>query len=630
MRLTALDLGIIAVYLISVALIGVVLRRRAARSQSSYLMGDKKLPWYFLGVSNASGMFDISGTMWLVTIGFVYGLKSIWLPWLWPTFNQIFQMVFLAAWLRRSNVTTGAQWIETRFGAGQGAKLSHGVVVVFAIISALGFLAYGFIGLGKFVEIFLPWSVVQSYVGFSIPPQYVPHVYGIIFTLAAVLYSVLGGMTSIVMADLVQYAIMTVSAIVVAAIAMMALANNPQLFNVPDGWMSPWFGWHLNMDWTGIINEVNRQITSDQYSLFTIVFMLMVFKGILGSSAGPAPNYDMQKTLATRSPREASLMSFFVNIVLMPTRYLMIAGFVVLGVIFYDKMHLVSGGVLDFEQILPAAINEFVPAGFTGLLLAGLAAAFVGTFAGTLNAAQAYISNDLYLKYINPKASPQRTAGMNYAIGLLVVIVSITIGFFAKNVNNMLQWIVSGLFGSYVGANVLKWYWWRFNSYGYFWGMAAGLVPALVFPLIWPGKLALLYFPYLLALSLAGCFLGTFLSDPTDMETLKKFYKNVRPWGAWGPVRRLVEVEDPSFQRNRDFKRDAVNVVVGTIWQTGLVAAPFYLVLMKWKYLAIVIAIIAVTSYFLKKNWYDKLPAEMEEAYGSETAARINQAGTAG
>jgi solute:Na+ symporter, SSS family len=608
MRLSGLDLGIIAVYLISVALIGIVLRRRAARSLNSYLMGDKELPWYFLGISNASGMFDISGTMWLVTIGFVYGLKSIWLPWLWPTFNQIFQMVFLAAWLRRSNVTTGAQWIETRFGKGQGATLSHGIVVIFAIISALGFLAYGFIGLGKFVEIFLPWSAVQPYVGFTIPVQYVPHLYGVVFTLAAVLYTVLGGMTSIVMADLVQYTIMTVSAIVVAVIAMIALTHNPLI--VPAGWISPWFGFHLDIDWGGIIKEVNQQITSDQYSLFGIFFMMMVFKGILGSSAGPAPNYDMQKTLATRSPREASLMSFFVNIVLMPTRYLMIAGFVVLGVLFYSKMHLISGGKLDFEQILPSAINEFVPSGWTGLLLAGLAAAFVGTFAGTLNAAQAYIINDLYLKYINPKASPRRTAGMNYVIGIGIVIVSITLGFFAKNVNDMLQWIVSGLFGSYVGANVLKWYWWRFNGYGYFWGMVAGLLPALVFPLIWPDTLALYYFPYLLALSLAGCLLGTCLSAPNDMETLKEFYKNVRPWGAWGPVRKLVEAEDPAFQRNRDFKRDAVNVVVGTIWQTGLVIMPFYLVLMKWSYLAAAFGLIAVTSFFLKKNWYDKLPAE--------------------
>jgi solute:Na+ symporter, SSS family len=76
MKLSPLDLGIIAIYLISVALLGFVLRRRAARSLHSYLMGDKELPWYFLGISNASGMFDISGTMWLVTIGFVMSLQS--------------------------------------------------------------------------------------------------------------------------------------------------------------------------------------------------------------------------------------------------------------------------------------------------------------------------------------------------------------------------------------------------------------------------------------------------------------------------------------------------------------------------------------------------------------------------
>ena len=193
---TGLDLAIIAVYLVSVTAIGLAVRRRAAKSVESYLLGDKSLPWYMLGLSNASGMFDISGTMWLVTIGFVYGLKSIWLPWLWPTFNQIFLMVFLSAWLRRSNVTTGAQWIETRFGNGVGARLSHMVVVIFALIGGLGFLAYGFVGLGKFVEIFLPWEIVQPWLGISVSPEHVPHLYGIVFTLVAVAYTVLGGMRS--------------------------------------------------------------------------------------------------------------------------------------------------------------------------------------------------------------------------------------------------------------------------------------------------------------------------------------------------------------------------------------------------------------------------------------------------
>src|SRR5512137_1967174 len=175
MKLHWLDVTIILVYLLGVSLIGVLLQRRAARSLNSYLLGGNELPWYFLGLSNASGMFDISGTMWLVTIMFVYGLKSVWLPWLWPTFNQIFLMIFLSAWLRRSNVTTGAQWIGTRFGTGVGAQLSHMIVVIFALIGCLAFTAYAFVGLGKFMQIFIPWEIVSAYVPFDVPDKYVPH-----------------------------------------------------------------------------------------------------------------------------------------------------------------------------------------------------------------------------------------------------------------------------------------------------------------------------------------------------------------------------------------------------------------------------------------------------------------------
>ena len=182
------DLLIILAYLISIVVIGLVLRKRAQRSKDDYLLGGKAIPWYMLGLSNASGMFDISGTIWLVTLLFVYGIKSAWIPWLWPVFNQIFLMVYLSKWLRRSNVTTGAEWIGTRFGKGKGGKMSHTIVVLFALLSCLGFLAYGFIGLGKFVEIFIPWESVSAYVPIAVNPEYVPHLYGIIFTLFAIFY----------------------------------------------------------------------------------------------------------------------------------------------------------------------------------------------------------------------------------------------------------------------------------------------------------------------------------------------------------------------------------------------------------------------------------------------------------
>ncbi len=607
MNLTITDVLIIALYLLSTVIIGLVLKKVAQKSKSNYMLGGNKLPWYLLGLSNASGMFDISGTMWLVTLLFVYGLKSIWIPWLWPVFNQIFLMVFLSIWLRRSNVTTGAEWINTRFGRTRDSNLSHGVVVIFALILCLGYLAYGFIGLGKFVMIFIPWEVVAPYVPFNVPMEYVPHIYGITFTLFAVFYAVLGGMTSIVWADVLQYIIMTISAILIGVLAMKALTV--EQLNVPDGWHSPFFGWKLDgLDWRGIIDEVNNKISSDGYSLFTIFFMMMVFKGLLVSVAGPAPTYDMQKILSTKTPKEAAKMSAFVSVVLMPIRYFMIAGFAVLGILYFDRLNLMVAGKIDFEQILPSAISEFVPFGFMGLLLAGLLAAFNSTFAGTLNAAQAYVVNDIYLRYINPEASNNKIKNINYATGIIVVIISIIFGVFAQNVNSMLQWIVSALYGSYVVSNVLKWYWWRFNGYGYFWGMVAGLIPALIFPYVFTETLDLYYFPWLLLISVAGAMLGTFLTKPTDEKVLKEFYSSVRPWGFWGPIKEKVMAENPEFVPNKNFKLDMFNVVIGTIAQTALVALPIYLVLKDFIPVSITIVITIICGVILKKTWWDKLP----------------------
>ncbi|GBD93879.1 sodium/glucose cotransporter [bacterium BMS3Abin05] len=607
-----IDISIIILYLIAITIIGFVTKKRAEKSEKEYLLGGNRLPWYLLGLSNASGMLDISGTMWLVTITFIYGLKSIWIPWLWPVFNQIFMMVYLSKWLRRSGATTGAEWLKTRFGNGRDNEFAHIIVVIFAVISCLGFLAYGFVGLGKFIMIFIPWQSVADFFGFNagiISPQFVPNLYGIVFTLVAMVYCLLGGMSSIVWADLIQYSIITLSAIVIAIIAMTKLSLVGHL-NVPAGWFNPFFGWKLHLDWTSIIKQANSVITSDGYSFFTIFMMMMLFKGILVSGAGPAPNYDMQKVLSTKNPKEAGMMSGSVSIILMPFRYLMITGFVVLALLYYNKLNLIVGGSIDFEQILPSAIAEFVPVGLLGLLVAGLSAAFVSTFSGTLNAGQAYIVNDIFLKYINPKAKGKKIARISQIIGVGLVLISIILGIFARNINSVLIWIVTGLYGSYVASNVLKWYWWRFNAWGYFWGMVSGMVPALIFAKIIPSGSQLYYFPVILAISLAGCIIGTLKTKPTDENTLKEFYKQVRPWGFWKPIHDKVVAENPLFKNDSNFSRDMINVFVGTVWQTSLVAMTIYFVIMRFIPAAIAALIVVLTSIFLKKNWYDKIKGE--------------------
>jgi Na+/proline symporter len=285
----------------------------------------------------------------------------------------------------------------------------------------------------------------------------------------------------------------------------------------------------------------------------------------------------------------------------------MITGLTVLALLYYNQLYLKGpDGVTDFERILPATINNFLPVGVLGLVLTGLLGAFMGTFSGTLNAAQAYIVNDIYLKYINPQAPTKKIMTMNYLVGILVVIVGIFFGFLAHNVNDILQWIVGGLYGGYVAANCLKWYWWRFNANGFFWGMTVGVGAALLMPYLTTG-LPLYWWPLLFLLSFVGCIIGTYTAPPTDVIVLKSFYKTVKPWGFWKPIRDLVVLEDPNFKENKDFKLDLFNVVIGVIAQLCLTILPMYLITGMFESLWITISILAVIIFILKRTWWNRL-----------------------
>jgi len=161
MKLHIIDLSIIAIYLVLTVAIGFRISRKASENLDSYFLGGKTILW------------------------------------LWPVFNQVFLMVYMAAWMRRSNVLTGVEWMTTRFGCGKGAKLAHISVVIFALVSVVGFLTYAFEGIGKFSAQFLPRRLS-------------PDMYALIFMAITSLYIIKGGMYSVVFTEVLQFVITTV------------------------------------------------------------------------------------------------------------------------------------------------------------------------------------------------------------------------------------------------------------------------------------------------------------------------------------------------------------------------------------------------------------------------------------
>jgi Na+/proline symporter len=224
------------------------------------------------------------------------------------------------------------------------------------------------------------------------------------------IYVIKGGMFSVVFTEIIQYGILTVSSIAIGIIAMYNVSPEMIRSVVPDGWTSVFFGSGLNLDWSTVTSSLatkvtafNQWIETDGFSMFGLFFGMMLFKGFFIASAGPAPNYDMQRILSTRSPVEAAKMNSLVSVVLNPTRYFLVTGLAVLALTNFDALYKSSVTTPDFEAILPEVLTKYVPVGLLGLLMTGFIAAFMSNFA-TVNAAPAYIVNDIYKRYINPNA----------------------------------------------------------------------------------------------------------------------------------------------------------------------------------------------------------------------------------
>ena len=617
-----IDLSIIIFYILLTVSVGVWISKKASKGLDAYFLGGKSIKWYYLGLSNGSGMFDISGTAWMVGILFLYGVKSFMFMWLWPIWNQIFVMMFLAVWIRRSNIMTGSEWILTRFGNDKAGKAAHIIVAIFAIVSAVGFIAYFFEGIGKFMTIILPWDLTLQ-LGETILLNS-EQSYALLIIFLTTIYTVKGGMFSVVATEVLQYGIMVIAGLLVAGYTLINYTDIQITSVITEEWRNVFFGWELETHWSDKYQAFNNLIDSEGYKMFGALIGMTLFKGFFASIAGPTPSYDLQRILSTKSVKEAAYMSGFTNLILFIPRYLLIAGIVVIALVTLAPEMIANPNLsgADLEILLPKVINFQVPVGIKGLLLAGLLAAFMSTFSAFVNAGPAYIVNDIYKKYFKPIATSQHYIKVSHIASFVVVSLGVFMGFFANSINSLTLWITSALFGGYVAANFLKWVWWRFNGWGYFWGMFSGLIVAsfqfildqnkgnfttgtLLYDL---SELQAIYlFPIIFLSSVAGCLLGTFLTKPTEIKVLKAFYKNVTPWGFWKPIYKALKIEDESFTENQEFGKDMLNCAIGIVWQSSMIVLPIFLLIRDYPKTIISLVVFIGTSIILKYTWLDKV-----------------------
>ena len=594
--MATIDIIIIVVYLSAIVVVGLVMQKKASAGIDSYFLGNRKLPWWALGASGMASNTDIAGTM--INTAFIYalGTKGFFIEIRGGvTLIMAFLMVFMGKWNRRSQVMTQAEWMHFRFGTKKEGDVARIISAIAAIIMTVAMVTYFVIGAGKFIGDYL-----------GIEPLYA----SILMIILAMTYTLASGLYGVVWTDVFQ-GIFIFGVIIYISVLAMTTVDLPDEFLVSVPMMDGSFTAIKTTlaEWSRMTppQEMNMPegSTFSIYNLFGIAIMFYLFKVTLEGASG-AGGYMLQRYFAARSDREAGLLSLFWTC-LLAFRWPLIASFAMLGI-----YHGIETGtvIADPELVLPTVIKNYIPVGVKGFLIAGLMAAAMSTFDSTVNAGAAYWVKDLYQTYLRPNANEKDLILQSRLASLVIVLLALLFSLTISNINEIWGWITMGIGAGMFIPQVIRWYWWRFNGYGFAIGTAVGMIAA-VLTKGFGGPIAE-YNSFLIASgsSLVGCILGTYLTPPTESAVLSNFYKVTRPFGFWGSVRTEIPT-DVLHQINEENRRDIIAIFFAVPWQVVLFLTGMMIVMKQWSNVFNLFGLLVVLSAGLYWFWYRHLSKEV-------------------
>jgi len=232
----------------------------------------------------------------------------------------------------------------------------------------------------------------------------------------------------------------------------------------------------------------------------------------------------------------------------------------------------------------------------------------MSTFSSTVNSGASFIVRDIWQVYFKPHPTDKESVRFSYLATAVVVIIGLAVGVMVDSIAQIWNWMMLILGGGVIVPNVLRWYWWRMNGWGYAMGVLAGIILAIA-TLFFPGAPVYITFPIVVGASLIASIWVSLATPQVDDKTLTVFYSSVRPFGVWKRVRRKAEqAEDYEKVEPTDFRTVLLNVILGMIAISSAYLFPMYLVGHWYTEAIVFFTICAGGVVALKFTWYDNLP----------------------
>jgi len=508
-----LDWLIVAAYFVLSAAIGLAYARRAGKNASEFFVSGRALPWWLAGTSMVATTFAADTPLAVAGMVAENGVAGNWLWWNMVMSGMLTVFFYARLW-RRANVITDVEFTEIRY-SGRPAAILRGFRALYMALP-INLIIMGWVNLAmiKILDVILGVDPICAFL------------FMFVITMS---YSMLSGLWGVVVTDAVQFIIAMAGSIALAIYAVGAvggldtlIARLPERYGSADAALS------------------FLPATGAAWMPLTAFFAYLAVQWWATSYPGAEPGgggYVAQRIFSARTERDGMLATLWFNIAhfaIRPWPWILTA---LAAVILYPAEQ-------DAATAYLRTVVDLLPVGITGLLVAAFAAAYMSTIATQLNWGASYLVNDLFVRFVAPQASERQVVLVSRLATVVIFLLSGLVTWWLYRAGSIEgAWRIIIAIGAGTGlVYILRWYWWRINAWSEISAMAAALLTFTILsvadvfdPTTVMGGVNLMLVTT--AVTTIVWIVVTYVTAPTDAQTLDAFYRRVRPGGAgWRPV----------------------------------------------------------------------------------------------
>ncbi|MCQ2379569.1 MAG: Na+:solute symporter [Victivallaceae bacterium] len=518
-----IDYTIIAIVFSFTMLLGLVVSRSSGKSSDSFFLGGRGMPWWLLGMSMVATTFS-SDTPNLVT-DFVrtHGVYANWSWWCFIPTGMLTVFVYAKLW-RRLGVVTDIEFYEIRY-SGRTAMFLRGFRAIY---------------LGGFLNVMIIASVTLAAIKIGGAMLNLTPMQSVFWAmLATMVFSAMGGFKGVLYTDFFLFFVAMAGSIAAAVCAV----RSPEIGSLP-----ALFTKLASSPATAGKVAVMPLGSSDDLICFFIVPFAITWWSVWYSGSEPGGGgYIAQRMFAAKDERHAMWATLFFNVMhyaVRPWPWIIVA---LASLVIYpnlDSLRAAVGPAIPGHQIgndlAYSLMMTRLPAGITGLVVAGLLAAYMSTLSTLLNWGASCLVNDCYQRFARKDATPKELVWAGRAATVLLMVFGALVSFQLSDALSVFKLLLS------IGAGtgllfLIRWFWWRINASCELAAMIGSFAWAAVFAL-WKNcplnnwqQMAVQ-----VALTTATWLPFAWLGPKTDMAVLVKFVRKINPGGFWGPVYRAM------------------------------------------------------------------------------------------